>query len=235
MSMPFMVAAQTPDMTTNGLRPLPEVSDDIKDKVRWTQIALADTNLQEDNNTNEEVQSEPQQQWLTLYNMNVDTAKVQEAWLGWINYERSTRGLQALELDLTLNNTSTEWATHLGDIKKFTRMHQRPGQVCKNYRCYDLNDWFAKRGVTEPAGESVMFGGYSCKATDCTTDLIETTRGRTGGPSWFLGFLLGEKRYNGVHYRMMMNPSYTKVGVGFAKTTHSGFGGAYIGVLHFSQ
>lgn len=113
-------------------------------------------------------------------------------------------------------------------------MHQRPGQSCKNYRCYDVNPWFAERGVTQGA-ESVLYGGYSCKADDCTQDLIETTRGRSGGPSGFLGFLLGEKSYNGVHYRMMMNSSYTKVGIGFAKTTHRGFGGAYIGVIHYSQ
>ena len=231
MSMPFMAAAQTTTMTNGSLRPLPVVSDEVK-ALRTTQIALADetpeiqTPVKEVEETNEQ---------LKLYNMNVDTAEVQEAWLGWINYERGTRGLDPLELDLTLNNTSTEWATYLANARKFTKMHQRPGQACKNARCYDLDGWFSARGVNPAAGESVMFGGYSCKAEDCTTDLIETTRGKVGGASGFLGFLLGEKRYNGVHYRMMMNPSTTKVGIGMAKTTHSGFGGAYIGVLHFSK
>lgn len=229
MSMPFMVAAQTNEMTNGALRPLPVVSDEIK-SLRTTQIALADETPEVQ--TPAEVE-EPKEK-TKLYNMNVDTAKVQEAWLGWINYERWTKGLDPLELDLTLNNTSTERATYLANARKFKNMHQRPGQSCKNARCYDLDEWFTARGVSPSAGESVMFGGYSCKAEDCTTDLIETTRGRLGGPSGFLGFLLGEKRYNGVHYRMMMNPNTTKVGVGFAKTSHPGFGGAYIGVLHFN-
>ncbi len=230
MSMPLMAAAQTNDMTSNGLKPLPIVSDEIKEKLRWTQIALADAS-----ETQTPESSEPTTVELRLYNFNVDTKKVQETWLGWINYERSTKGLKPLTIDLTLNNTSTEWATYLGDAKKFTRMHQRPGQSCANARCYDLDEWFSTRGVSPAAGESIMFGGYACKAQDCTEDFIETTRGRIGGPSGFLGFLLGEKRYNGVHYKMMMDPNITKVGVGFAKTTHSWFGGAYIGVLHFSQ
>ena len=244
MSMPFMAAAQTNTMTDNGMitqtnkRPIPIISTQNKDTITSRQIALADTSEVSLDTAPEVIQPQeviPEQPKLSLYNTNVDTAKVQQAWLGWINYERWTRGLKALELDLTLNNTSTERATYLGKARKFSNMHQRPGQACKNYRCYDLNERFAARWVTSSAGESVMFGGYSCKAEDCTTDLIETTRGRLGGPSGFLWFLLGEKRYNGVHYKMMMTPSYTKVGVGFAKTTHGGFGSAYVGVLHYSQ
>lgn len=235
MSMPFMVAAQTNSMTDNGMiqdgqRPLPVVSNNIKSLVRGTQIALADKKIEP---VSQEIEIQ-EETILAEYNTNVDASQIQEAWLGWINYERSTRGISPLELDLTLNTTSTERSTHLADIRKFTRMHQRPQQACKNYRCYDVNPWFAERGVSQGA-ESVIYGGYSCKAEDCTQDLIETTRWRIGWPSGFLGFLLGEKSYNGVHYRMMMNPSYTKVGVGFAKTNHPWFGSAYIGVLHYSQ
>lgn len=159
MSMPFMVSAQTVKMT-NGQRPLPVVSDEIK-ALRTSQVALADdtqdTILQQ--TVTEEinpVQNETEQ--LQLYNFNVDTRKVQEAWLGWINYERGTRGLKPLQLDLSLNNTSTEWATYLANVRKFTKMHQRPGQSCLNARCYDLDQWFAERGVSPTADESVMFG-----------------------------------------------------------------------------
>lgn len=83
MSMPFMVAAQTNEMTNGSLRPLPVVSDKIK-SLRTTQIALADETPEVQ--TPAEVE-EPKEK-TKLYNMNVDTAKVQEAWLGWINYER---------------------------------------------------------------------------------------------------------------------------------------------------
>ena len=81
--MPFMVAAQTNEMTNGALRPLPVVSDEIK-SLRTTQIALADETPEVQ--TPAEVE-EPKEK-TKLYNMNVDTAKVQEAWLGWINYER---------------------------------------------------------------------------------------------------------------------------------------------------
>lgn len=228
--MPLVAFAQTTAMTegVTTKRPLPVISDEIK----ATRIAQAEpTDESEDLSTEEELNSQEENMHYDL--VSVDAQQVQEAWLSWINHERSTKGLQPLQLEKTLTTTSIEWASHLAKINKFTKMHQRPGQACTNARCYDVADWFAQRGVST-AAETVLFGGYSCTSNDCTQDFITTTKGRTGGPSGFLGFLMGEKRYNGVHYRMMMNPKYTSVGIGFAQARHPRFGGAYIGVLHFN-
>lgn len=222
--MPLIVSAQTVEMTE---WPVDEISEDkvVSEKVLAIRARLAEKKAEQT------IEEEPIES--AIYTMNVNTQKIQEERLGWINYERSTKGLQPLVLDETLNTTAIEWANYLGESRKFSRMHQRPGQSCTNAWCYDVTNRFLERGVSNGA-ESIMYGGYKCTIDDCTEQFIETTRGRIGGPSGFLGFLLGEKSYNGVHYRMMMNPNYTKLGVWFSKTTHSGFGGAYMGVLHYS-
>lgn len=166
----------------------------------------------------------------------VDAYEVQRAWLEWINTERATKKLAPLTLSTGLTVTSSERAEYLAIEQKFTRMHQRPGQQCKNYWCYDLDEWFQDRGITTNVGESVLFGGFRTKETDNQTQkLIAASQGKTGGPSGFLGFLMGEKARNGVHYKMMMSSSYSTIGIGFAKAHHPSFGGAYITVLHFGE
>ena len=169
----------------------------------------------------------------TLYSFNVDTQKIQQERLGWVNYERSIRGLQTLQLDETLNNTAIERANYLWNNRKFTKYHQRPWQTCANYWCYDPGQRFLERGVSQYAGETVLYGGYRCGQDDCTDTLIDAAKWYMGGPSGFLGLIIGEMSYNGVHYRMMLNPKITKIGVGFAKSTHGWFGGAYMGVIHY--
>lgn len=166
------------------------------------------------------------------YRMSVSTKTIQEEWLGWINYERSIQWLQPLVLDDKLNTTSIERANTLSDEQRYTTMHRRPWQSCSNAFCYDLNDWFNERGVVG-AAETILYGWYNCNLQDCTHHFIETIRWRVGWPSWFLGFIYGEKPYNGVHYRMMMTPEYTKVGIWFSSSTHPGFWWSYIGVIHY--
>jgi hypothetical protein len=61
-------------------------------------------------------------------------------------------------LDNNLVSSSTERANYLGQARKFKKMHQRPGQTCKNYRCYDLGERFTERGVSASAGESIGYG-----------------------------------------------------------------------------
>lgn len=167
----------------------------------------------------------------TLYNLDVDTQTIQNTWLWRVNRERSIRWLSELVLDETLNTTAIERAEHLANTREFNLVHRRPGQTCANYRCYNPWDWFAQRWVSRSAQETVLFWWYFGK--DSTENLIETLRGRIGGPSGFLGLIIGEMSYNGVHYRMMLNPHITKLWVGVASAHHPWFGSAYMAVIHF--
>ena len=199
--------------TTLGKKPLPAVSDDIKAK----RVALEIP--QETDDTTVEITTE--------FNIpNVDTKRVQQAWLDMINSVRSEKAGD-YTLDDTLVSTSTERANHLGKVRKFKKMHQRPWQTCKNYRCYDLWDRFTTRGVSASAGESIWYGGYSCKKDDCTDALIEASK-KT------FRFFMSEAKRNGPHYQMVVSWKYSKVGIGIAQTKASRWN-AYVLVMHVSK
>lgn len=199
--------------TPVGKKPLPTVSDDIKAK----RVALEIP--QETDDTQAEITTE--------FNIpNVDTQRVQQAWLDMINSVRSEK-VWHYTLDDTLIATSTERANHLGKAKKFKKMHQRPGQTCKNYRCYDLWDRFTARSVSASAGESIWYGGYNCKKDDCTEALIEATK-KT------FRFFMSEAKRNGPHYQMVVSWKYSKVGIGISKTKASRWN-AYVLVMHVSK
>ncbi len=196
-----------------GKKPLPTVSDDIKAK----RIALETS--QETDDTTVEITTE--------FNIpNVDTKRVQQAWLEMINNVRSEKAGD-YTLDDNLISTSTERANHLGKARKFKKMHQRPWQTCKNYRCYDLWDWFTTRGVSASAGESIGYGWYSCKKDDCTDALIEATK-KT------FRFFMSEAKRNWPHYQMVVSWKYSKVGIGIAQTKASRWN-AYVLVMHVSK
>lgn len=170
---------------------------------------------------------------------NIDTKKVEETRLWWVNYERSTKGLDPLELDTNLIKSSTERAQFLANNKQFSNMHKRPGQ--KEYYSTDTIMSRAQRlGLIDDSintiGESILWGSANFSSTDT---LLTSTKGKSGGPSWFLGFLMGEKKKNGVHYRMMMTASYTKVGFGFANAGKypkaPSRWNQYIEVIHFGN
>lgn len=169
------------------------------------------------------------------YNIpNVDKDKVEKTWLDRINTERKTKNLEPLSIDNSLVKTSILRAEDLGSKNKFTNMHQRPG--CNSRRCTDIiNKWFQDNGVSTIANESVLRGSYSCIKGDCTDIFITKTQWRDGWPSGFLWFLMGEKKWNGVHYKMMTSSTYTKVGFGFALWQHPTRWQQYILVIHFSN
>jgi len=157
---------------------------------------------------------------------NVDTKRVQDAWIEMINQVRSEKAGD-YTLDNNLVASSTERANYLGQNRKFKKMHQRPGQKCSNYRCYDLGAWFTDRGISASAGESIGYGWYSCNKEDCTDALIEASK-KT------FRFFMSEAKRNGPHYQMVVSGKYSKVGIGIAPTKASRWS-AYVLVMHVSN
>lgn len=175
---------------------------------------------------------------------HIDTMAVQQAWLSWINEERANYGVAPLTLDIQLMATSIEWANHIATNKQFSNTHSRPGQTT----FYDgwlilqraKSLWLIDDSISVIAESTIR---WSANFTSTET-LIASIKGRTWWPSGWLGFLLGEKRYARwsrarVHYDMLMNPNYTKVGFGFANAgTHPSYPSRwsqYMGVIHFSH
>ncbi|MDD2693311.1 MAG: CAP domain-containing protein [Candidatus Gracilibacteria bacterium] len=158
----------------------------------------------------------------TTYNnsvKNVDLDRVRNTWLTWTNKVRSEQGLAPYTIDTRLNSTATEWSEY--SKTRGYIIHGRPGDGCVgvgNYTCYNfsaIDTWFKARGI-DPViigrakhTENIGTRGYSCSSSDCTDKLIAAVE-KT------FDYFLSEKSYNGVHYKSLVNPVFTKIGVGVA-------------------
>ncbi|MDO4874105.1 MAG: CAP domain-containing protein [Candidatus Gracilibacteria bacterium] len=163
---------------------------------------------------------------------NVDMARVEQAWLGWVNGLRSEKGLAPYSTHHMLGKTAQEWAEFSRDRGYTT--HGRPGDGCigaTNYGCYNfgaIDKWFTERGVNaivlnrSKHTENLGFGAFRCSHGDCTQAAIDSIR-KT------YNFFLSEKAYNGVHYRTMVNPNFQKMGLGFAEKN-----GTYYLAIHYA-
>ncbi len=82
---------------------------------------------------------------------NIDIARVEAAWLGWVNSIRIEQGLTPYVSNSLLGATAQEWSEFSRDRGYTT--HGRPGDGCvgeKNYACYNfaaIDKWFMDRGV----------------------------------------------------------------------------------------
>ena len=163
---------------------------------------------------------------------NVDMARVEQVWLGWVNGLRSEKGLAPYSTHHMLGKTAQEWAEFSRDRGYTT--HGRPGDGCigaTNYGCYNfgaIDKWFTERGVNaivlnrSKHTENLGFGAFRCSHGDCTQAAIDSIR-KT------YNFFLSEKAYNGVHYRTMVNPNFQKMGLGFAEKN-----GTYYLAIHYA-
>ena len=150
---------------------------------------------------------------------NVDLDRVRNAWISWNNSLRSELGLPLYTLDARLNSTATEWSEY--SKTRGYIIHGRPGDGCigvGNYSCYNytaIDTWFKARGIDPVVidrakhTENIGTRGYSCRDSDCTDEIIVAIR-KT------YDFFLSEKSYNGVHYKSLVNPVFTKIGVGIS-------------------
>lgn len=240
--IPHTTIAQTSDTLIEDDKPTRTI-------IKRVKLVAAEWNYADIYETDDETDTSSidNQSWSLLtgvtYNLpNVDESQVQEAWLWWINAERATKWLDPLTLDHNLNNSSTEWSNYLADNKQFSNMHKRPWQ-----KVYYSTETIMGRAQSlyliddsiNLIAESVLWWSYSCQQDDCTQSFINRSKWKTWWPSGFLGFLMGEKRYNGVHYRMMMSPVYTKVWFGFTSAgkhpKYPSRWNQYIAVIHYGN
>jgi len=158
--------------------------------------------------------------------------RVEQAWLGWNNSLRASRGLRAYTINDQLNATAQEWSEFSRDRGYIT--HGRPGDGCTgtmNFSCYNysaVDSWFASRGVNPTVvsrtkhTENIGYGSFRCTSGDCTDAAIAAIR-KT------YDFFYSERSYNGVHYRSMVNANFTQIGVGFTYKD-----GTYYATIHYA-
>lgn len=243
--MPSLTFAQTKDMTDTPQEDIVQeekYSDQALENNEWIEQESSISNEQESSiwkkplpivseaqkakRTTTEIENKEEVKLNTTFTMsNVDTQRVQKAWRDMINSVRSEKAWD-YSIDTKLVATSTERANYLGKNRKFSKMHQRPGQKCSNYRCYDLDGRFSTRDVSASAWESIGYWWYSCSKDDCTDALIEASK-KT------FRFFMSEAKRNWPHYQMVVSGKYSKFGVGIAETKASWWK-AYVLVLHVS-
>lgn len=136
---------------------------------------------------------------------------VRRVWLRWVNDARRDRGLPALTLDPTLNATAGNWAFY--SVKRGSIDHKRSiGAAYYDYKA--IEQWFKNLGVTfknidgKTFTENIGWGVYKCSKQNCDKQLSDAIR------STFDFYMREEGTKSDAHFRSIVNPLYTKIGVG---------------------
>lgn len=146
---------------------------------------------------------------------NIDKAVIEKTWLERHNTERNNLDLATYTISPELNNTAQNRANHLAEINSST--HKRLS-TDGYYNYESIKSWFSDLWVNFPKeqngaanfSENIAYRlNYSCKTDDCTEYL--TTRIK----DWF-DFFMSEKKAKWPHYRAIISPQFTKIGVGIA-------------------
>ncbi len=149
---------------------------------------------------------------------HVDVQAVRTTWLSWINALRADKGLRPYALNDYLNATASNWSTF--SVLRGTIDHRRAPKAAY-YDYGAIERWFSGKGLAfaNVAGktftENIGWGPFRCPDGDCTEPLIGATRST-------FDFFLSEKGSNGAHYRSLVNPQFTQVGIGVALSPTQG-------------
>ena len=142
---------------------------------------------------------------------NVDRDKVQETWLEWHNAERDKLWLGKYKINESLNFSALTWAQKLA--KQNYSTHKRLStDWYYNYtsilnRFGDL--WISFDYTKTAFTENIAYQYYSCNKSDCTQEMINALK------KWY-NFFLGEKSWNGAHYKAIAHPYFDEIWVGVA-------------------
>lgn len=162
--------------------------------------------------------------------IGVNMEKVRSTWLSWINEVRANSDLPLITYDQRLDLTANAWAMVLRDRdeRNASNVHRR--SLTDSY--YDfgkITQWFEDSWVFArvvnhaTTTENVWFWSYNCDTKDCTDAMIAAVR-KT------FDFFMSEKSYNGVHYRSMVQPNFSKIGFSVQVNTTSN---RYYLVVHY--
>lgn len=148
----------------------------------------------------------------------IDLERVKDTWISWTNNARATHGLPAYTEDEQLDRTATIWSSYGRDLSYMT--HARPGSS-GYYDYYAIQDWFEDLGLSfQSVGgytftENIGRGPYSCKAEDCTDELLSAIE-------YTFDYFMSEAGSSyAPHYNSIMNSNFQKIGFGIVVTDTS--------------
>ncbi len=127
-------------------------------------------------------------------------------------------GLRPYVINEYLNATASNWSTF--SVLRGTIDHRRSPKAAY-YDYGAIEKWFAGKGLEfanvggKTFTENIGWGPFRCPESDCTGPLIDATRST-------FDFFLSEKGSNGAHYRSLVNPQFTQIGIGVALSPTQG-------------
>ncbi len=142
---------------------------------------------------------------------NVDISRVRATWIGWYNSIRQSEWLWAYSYDTRLDSTAYDW--NLEFAKWQWQNHHRRNPSDSYYSFPTIDTWFMNRWIDpivinrSKHTENVWYGTYSCNSGDCTESLIRSIR------STFDFFMSEKWKAYDAHYRSIVNPYFTKIGL----------------------
>lgn len=140
----------------------------------------------------------------------VDMARVRQAWMGWYNDVRRSDRLSIYSYDSRLEATAYDWNQVFATSRGSVLHERRPGDGYYNFAVID--QWFKDRGINPPVKnrskhvENLGYGSYRCTSGDCTDALITSIRST-------FDFFMREKSYGWAHYKSIVNPNFSKIGL----------------------
>lgn len=139
--------------------------------------------------------------------VGVDLEELNNYWLNKINALRAESGLRQLVLDQRWVDTSTEWASYMGENDLMT--HDRPdGKTMHQWidtKGLSFTDRYSDGGWTgNYFTENIAWGYINDGTTASTKTVLDDT----------LAFFLSEESYNGAHYRTIYHVDWNSVGMG---------------------
>ncbi len=141
----------------------------------------------------------------------VDMDRVRATWNSWYTSVRSNLGLGAYTFDPRLDTTAADWNTAFTAGHWLNHHRRSPTDSYYNYSI--ITDWFKNRGVVgkliwwATTTENVWYGYYRCTSSDCTDTLISSIR------STFDFFMSEKWKAYDAHYRSIVQPNFTKIGL----------------------
>lgn len=142
---------------------------------------------------------------------NVDISRIRTTWAGWYNSVRQWEWLGTYNYDTRLDATAYDW--NIEFAKWQGQNHHRRSPSDSYYSFPTIDQWFIDRGINPRVinrskhTENVWYGYYSCNSGDCTESLIRSIR------STFDFFMSEKWKAYDAHYRSIVNPYFTKMGL----------------------
>lgn len=145
---------------------------------------------------------------------NVNFDKVKNAMVEWHNEERKNLGYDPYRYQDILWTSATTWVHTIVSEGRSSNFHQR--KKSDGYYSYaSILEWLANLWIKFPVlwwwktsfSESVGYGYYLCKKSDCTDDLIKSIK-----TTWD-GLIMKEKSSQWSHYRAATMKHFTDMGI----------------------